>query len=158
MKKLKFTILFCFAILACCNVIYSATELWEVDGKYQVQQVVADGKGGAALICSETNSVYSIFWVDNKGTVIYEAAVSNAAIISCSNKLLVYSDNINESEIVQVDFKGATQKISKSENKAYASFFGMIIPSSTMSDKKGFFGVKIEMIANRQKLVRFSNK
>jgi len=158
MKNFTFIVCLCIAVTGSCIKLNAATEQWEVDGKDMIYQVAADGKGGCALIRVETNLVYSILWVDKKGAEIYEAGVSNASIISCSNKQLVYSDDFNGSGIIQVDSKGSTTKISKPGEEAYASYFGKIIPSSVMSDKKGFFGVKMEILINRQKLVRFSNK
>jgi hypothetical protein len=158
MKNITFIVCLCIAVIGSCIKLNAATEQWSADGKSMIGQVAADGKGGCALIRMETNSVHSILWVDKKGAAIYEAGVSNASIISCSNKQLLYSDDLNGSEIVQVDSKGGTTKISKPGEEAYASFFGKIIPSSVMSDKKGFFGVKMDIITSRQKLVRFSNK
>ena len=103
MKNFTFIVWLCIAVTASCIKISAATEEWSADGQQMIYQVAADGKGGCVLIRSETNSVYSILWVDKKGAEIYEAVVSNASIISCSNKQLVYSDNLNGSEIVQVD-------------------------------------------------------
>ncbi len=158
MKNITFIVCLCVTVLSFCAKLYAATEQWSVDGKSMINQAVADGKGGAAFICRETNLIYSVLWVDKKGAVIYETAVSNAAIISCSNKQLVYSDDLNGSGIVQVDNKGGTTKISKTGEMVYASIFGMRMPGSAMVDKKGFFGVKVEVMTGRQKLVRFSNK
>ena len=158
MKNITFIVCLCIAATTSCIKLYAATEQWEVDGQQMIFQVAADSKGGCALIRVETNSVYSILWVDKNGAEIYEAGVSNASIISCSNKQLVYSDDLNGSGIVQVDSKGDTTKISKPGEEAYASYFGKLMFSSVMSDKKGFFGVKMDMLTSRQKLVRFSNK
>ena len=158
MKNFTLIVCLCIAVTGSCNKLNAATEQWSADGKEMIFQVAADGKGGCALIRTETNSVYSILWVDKKGAEIYEAVVSNASIISCSNKQLVYSDHLNGSGIIQVDSKGGTTKISKPGEEAYSSYFGTIIPGSVMSDKKGFFGVKMDILTSRQKLVRFSNK
>ncbi len=158
MKNFTFIVWLCIAVTASCIKISAATEEWSVDGQQMIYQVAADGKGGCVLIRSETNSVFSILWVDKKGAEIYEAVVSNASIISCSNKQLVYSDNLNDSEIVQVDSKGGTTKISKPDEEAYGSYLGNMMPSTVMSDKKGFFAVKMDVLISRQQLVRFSNK
>ena len=158
MKNITFIVCLCIAVTGSCIKLNAATEQWEIDVQKMIFQVAADGKGGCVLIRMETNSVYSILWVDKKGAEIYEAGVSNASIISCSNKQLVYSDNLNGSEIVQVDSKGGTTKISRPNEEAYGSYLGNMMPGTVMSDKKGFFGVKMEMLTSRQKLVRFSNK
>ena len=135
MKNITFILCLCIAVIGFCIKLKAATEQWSADGKAMIYQVAADGKGGCALIRAETNSVYSILWVDKKGAVIYEAGVSNASIISCSNKQLIYSDDLNGSGIVQVNSKGGTTKISNPGEEAYASFFGKLIPGSVMSDK-----------------------
>lgn len=154
MKKIY--IIFTLALLL-ATALFAATEQWSVDGKEMIMQVVADGKGGCAFICSETNSVKTIVWLDKSGKSIYESTVSNAVIITCSNKQLVYKDKLSGPKIIQIDVKGRKKEFSKSESDAYVSLMHSVSYPSEMADKKGFFAVKITM-ASRQALVRFSNK
>ena len=64
MKNLILTV--CFIATLGTTFIYAATEQWAVDGQETIIQVAADGKGGCAMICSETNDVESIFWINKK--------------------------------------------------------------------------------------------
>ena len=154
----KSFLIFCFVIVLVATAVYAATEQWSIDGQCLIFQVVADGKGGCALTCSETNGAESVIWVNKKGGIIYQTIVSNVTIIACSNKQLVYNDDLSDSKIVQVDVKKGTTVIEQANKKLYGSLLLNVTYASEMYDKKGFFAVKIDASTGRQQLVRFSNK
>ncbi len=144
-----------------CSVMFclAATELWQVDGDARIAQVVADGTGGCALIRLDTNNIPTIVWVDRFGRQIYQATVSNAVIISCSKKQLLYSDNLHSAEYVQVDTKGQVSRINAPQSRVQLPI-SSIYPPNVTADRKGFFGIKQNILSPvpSQVLVRFKNK
>jgi len=158
--KTQTNILIC-VLAGICGVMLclAAKEEWSVDGEAAIQQVVADGTGGCAMMRKDTNDVQSIVWVDRFGIPLYQATASNAYIISCSKKQLLYSDRLNGGAIIQVDNKGTLTRIYAPQTVIEGPA-GFIYPSNMMVDPKGFFGIKqiIMSPTPSQILVRFKNK
>jgi len=158
--KTQTYILIC-VLAGICGVMLclAAKEEWSVDGEAMIRQVMADGTGGCALMRMDTNDVETVVWVDRFGKPLYQAAASNAYIISCSKKQLLYSDRLNGGAIIQVDNKGTVTRIAAPQSVIQGPS-GLIYPSNEMADPKGFFGIKqvITSPGASQVLVRFNNK
>ena len=148
------------AVAALCLAAAAATELWryKVDG--EIYQIVADGRGGGAIAWEDTNSNAYITWLDKRGAVIYENALSNkigSQILMCSPKWLLYADERPEGIIVQRDRKGGETILAAPNGDVSGSFLS-VLPRNTIVDRKGFFGVLLTMSTSEQALLRFKNK
>ncbi|MCX7001765.1 MAG: hypothetical protein NTV22_00660, partial [bacterium] len=70
----------------------AATFQWAVDGFTSVMQIVADGKGGCAVLGANAGGMY-VVWIDKKGAKLYEKTLtgtSSMGILSFDGKTLIY--------------------------------------------------------------------
>ncbi len=169
MKTKIFLIVFClFSVFIFCNSINAATELWSYDGWQLIWQIVPDGKGGCAFVRVESNDLAEVVWLDKKGGLVYKTNINttnnsgpSAAsdfILFFKNKNLFFRDIIDgASAVIEIDPKGQKTTLKSSGNDIRGPVLMFYSPSE-LSDKKGFFTTKMDIIDNRQKLVRFSYK
>jgi len=85
---------------------------WNLDlldmGSTERAQIVADGKGGCALLYDSTNG-WKVLWVDKKQRTIYVKyfdMFQAIAIRSCDGKQLTYMHGSDPSSTVVIDNKG----------------------------------------------------
>ncbi len=167
MKTKIFFVLLCFfSGTIFCNSIFAATELWSYDGWESVRQVILDGKGGCAFIRMETNDIAEVVWLDKKGQLVYKTNinVTNSTgffpvkILFFKKKSLFFSDFRNTlSSVIEVNNKGQETTIQSTGNNVGGPML-MIYDQSNLSDKRGFFTIKFDVVNSRQSIVRFNNK
>ncbi len=102
--------------LGFATLVAAVTEQWHITltdmGNDERAQIVADGKGGCALLYISTNDItgLTILWIDKKQRTIYRKEFNGdyaaIAIRSCDGKQLTYMHGSDPSSIVVVDVKG----------------------------------------------------
>ena len=156
----RFSSLFAF-LLVLTTLAVAATRQWSFDGEEFVRQVIADGKGGCAVVTFDTNSFPTLTWLDKKGQVRYQENWSDAIpvrIVTCSKKMLLYCVDVPPWEFVHVDKKGVVTTINDTPRDLDSGLLSSVIPVSRMADKKGFFAVSMDVMSGGQDLIRFSRK
>ena len=167
MKTKKIIIIFCvFPAFIFCNALFAATELWSYDSWESTRQVVPDGKGGCAFARQESNGVAEVVWLDKKGELVYKTNINvtnsssslSANILFFKKKSLFITDFRNDAKIViEIDNKGVETTTQSPGNNVSGPMLMGYTPSE-LSDKRGFFAIKTDLINHRQYIVRFSNK
>lgn len=158
MYHLSLFLAFCLVLTTIAG---AATQQWIFDGDDVIRQVIADGKGGCAVVTQNTNGFPSITWLDKNGDVRYQETWSEAItvyIVKCSKKMLLYGVDSLPSKFFHVDKKGVNTTISDGSNDLNSGIYASVIPVNCMADKKGFFTILIDLADGTQKLVRFSRK
>ncbi len=166
MKNTIFTILVLTAALSFSFSANAASEDWTYDGLSNIFQVVADGKGGCAIVRS-TNSIDNseLVWLDKKGQQIYQTTISNCirnSIINCSSKQLLFTDFRPTPVFIQVDNNG-TESVVPSPAGKYnmlpaTGTTPLAVINTKIDDKKGFFLVRSSTNQNGATLIRYKNK
>ncbi len=146
--------------------LFAATKVWDYDRNTdpdgaQIIQIVADGKGGCAATWIDTNDVFTVVWLDKKGTVKYEQQMyglmfSANMIIHCSKKRLVHFSGAPIPMVVQVDAKG-NAKVTGTLNGYLMGILTFPIPKQILADKKGFFAANSDTNEIYQTLIRYSH-
>ena len=81
-------------VLAFCTTIHAATEEWRYGVNPDVvQQLVADGEGGVALVSLPSGSDFQIVWLDFKGQEVFKKVIpqsSGVRILAASKRGLAY--------------------------------------------------------------------
>lgn len=167
MKTKTFLIIFCmFSAGLLCYSVIAATELWSYDGWEQIRQIVPDGKGGCAFVRVESNDVAEVVWLDKKGELVYKTDVNvtnnpspiNVKILFFKKKSLFISDVKNgENVVIEIDDNGQETTTQSAGNNVGGPWL-MGYTANELSDKRGFFTSKINLIDSRQEIVRFSYK
>lgn len=167
MKTKKLLFIFCiFSGFIFCNFAAAATELWSYDGWTQVRQILPDGKGGCAFVRLETNLLAEVVWLDKKGELIYKTNINVTNtygtrvvnILFFNKKNLFIGDVRNAvAVVIEVDTKGQETIIQHPGENVGNPLFMLYTPSE-LSDKRGFFVMKTDIVTHRQRVVRFSNK
>lgn len=136
----------------------ASSEEWSVDGKAIIYQIVADGKGGCAFTRAETNGPIEILWLDKKGGVIFQSALTALVartILSCTQSQLVFADSRGVPVIFAVDKKGVSTLI-ETPNGYTTGPMMMVGTENFLCDKKGFFQRRVDLYSSgRNTLVRF---
>jgi hypothetical protein len=151
----------CLITAAACLLLAASlramTRQWSVPAGMNVTGILADRKGGCAFTCVESNGVHFVVWVDRKGVVKFEKALSTgvgAVLVTCHKNDLVYMRaGAGYGVFVQVHKQGE-QSLSES-GKLIAA-----IKQTLVSDKKGFFAAVIDtnQSPTRAEVVRYSRK
>jgi hypothetical protein len=106
------------AVIVLCAVSFiraAVTEQWYITlsdmGDPDYAQIVADGKGGCALLYYSTNDQkgLKLIWIDKKQQIIYQkefAVDLPIAISACDGKQLTYIHGLSRHTVVVVDTKG----------------------------------------------------
>ena len=164
--KILFVIFCIFTVSLFCDSIFAATELWSYNGWEKILQIVPDSKGGCAFVRVETNDIAEVVWLDKKGELVYKTNINMTNsfgpppinILFFKKKSLFIFDVRNDVKVViEIDNKGQ-ETITQSPGNDVSGPLFMLYTPSQLSDKRGFFAVKIDVIAGRQYIVRFNNK
>lgn len=141
--------------------VFAATEQWRYQSPHEITQIMADGKGGCALVVADTNGIAQVIWLDKKGQLLYTSLQAPGfpigAINSCTPKQLVYTLFLGPPMLVQVTRTGQEIPVASIGGYLYGrplTYGG----GSELSDKKGFFVVNVETNTMRKTLVRYSYK
>jgi hypothetical protein len=162
---MKAWMLLLIAGLLACLALHAATEQWRYATGQRVAQILADGKGGCAVLYGDTNDHFTIVWLDKKGAVRYQQSgqLSSgpplAMLAACTSKQLLHSDLSIFYQLVQVNKKG--------EPRAVAALGGFVLGSplfpapfalSDTGDRKGFFVLNTDTNTSEDTVVRYRFK
>ncbi len=127
-------------VLLCAVAAPAATFQWAVDGFTSVNQIVADGKGGCAVLGHNASGIY-IVWIDKKGAKVYEKTLTSSSlgILSFDGKTLVYQLTTSPYSLVAVDKKGVETSVADASYMMYGVFVMMQNQPNVPRDSKGFF-------------------
>ncbi|MCX7846503.1 MAG: hypothetical protein N2595_00505 [bacterium] len=124
---------------------------WSVNlGNGLVMQLIADGSGGCAVVVERSGPSFDVIWFDNKGTVRYQATLSNwPVLLACEKKGLVYVHSTGMQYVaVSVDKKGVattiTTPVEMHLDTAALSYDRFVM---RRSDSKGFFVERWDLVS-----------
>ena len=136
----------CITVALGTLTVSAATPEWSYDGTFQqIFQVIADGKGGCAVVGVQTNSSYHIAWLDKNGDVKYAKTLPAGGgvifgVYGADKKALIFGiQTVAGAELITVDKKGVE---SSQAFPVGALFYQVGVPPygvSMTQDKKGFF-------------------
>jgi hypothetical protein len=144
--------------------VSAATPEWSYDATFGIIfQVVADGKGGCAVMGVQTNSSYHVAWLDKKGNVIYDKTLVPGGVVlniyGASKKGLMFGiQTMAGPELITVDKDGVESGQAYPVNSLY---FQVGVPpygASITQDKKGFFFQLRDPLTGIYTLERYSFK
>ncbi len=140
-------------------VVPAATFQWSADGFAMINQIVADGKGGCAVLGTNGGGFY-IVWLDKKGVKIYEKTVVNtcAGILSCDNKTLVYNMLGSPYTLIAVDKKGVETTVSDPAYNMRGVFMTTPNQPNVPRDSKGFFTAQAPTGPGTWRVARYTFK
>ena len=138
----------------------AATFQWAVDGFTSVMQIVADGKGGCAVLGANAGGMY-VVWIDKKGAKLYEKTLTGTTsmgILSFDGKTLIYQLTTSPMSLVAVDKKGVETSVADAAYTMYGVFFGMPYQPNVPRDSKGFFTAQVPTGPGTWRVARYSFK
>ena len=147
-------------VLLCAVAAPAATFQWAVDGFTTVMQIVADGKGGCAVLGAYPGGM-CVVWIDKKGAKLYEKTLtgtSSMGILSFDGKTLVYQLMTSPMTLVAVDKKGVETSVADAAYMMYGVFLGMPYQPNVPRDSKGFFTAQAPTGPGTFRVARYSFK
>lgn len=149
----------CGMVFAITISTHAATLVWGIDGFDTVYQIVADGKGGCAVVGVASSAPY-IVWLDSAGNIVYQRTltVSTLGIVAFDGKNLVYHLATSPMTLVTVDKKGTEKTVSDPAYHLFGAFMGMPYQPNRPFDKKGFFTAQAPTGSGTWRVARYSYK
>jgi len=158
---MKQSIRWCVTVvaLAVATTVQAATLEWAVDGFAVIYQVVADGKGGCAVLGAYPGGP-CVVWIDSSGAKVYDRTLttSSLGILAFDGKNLVYHLATSPMTLVTVDKKGAERTVSDPAYHMYGTYVAAPYQPSRAGDKKGFFTAQAPTGAGTWRVARYSYK
>jgi len=146
-------------VLLCAVAAPAATFQWAVDGFVSVMQIVADGKGGCAVLGANASGMY-VVWIDKKGAKVYEKtlALSSMGILSFDGKTLVYQLATSPMTLAVVDKKGVETSVSDAAYSMYGVYVMSPYQPNVPRDSKGFFTAQVPTGPGTWRVARYTFK
>ncbi|MCX7004049.1 MAG: hypothetical protein NTV22_12380 [bacterium] len=157
---LRFMPLLVVVLLVSAVAAPAATFQWAVDGFISVMQIVADGKGGCAVLGAYPGGM-CVVWIDKKGAKLYDKTLtgtSSMGILSFDGKTLIYPLTTSPMSLVAVDKKGVETSVSDAAYSMYGVFLGMPYQPNVPRDSKGFFTVQTPTGPGTWRVARYTIK